>query len=94
MTIIKTAIVGSDGKVVDASLPSRLGAGELNATYAIANPVLSVTRNIDGTVASTTENGVVTTYTYNTNGTVATSTRGGVTRTFSYDANGNVTGAA
>jgi len=72
--------------------PLTVAAG--NATYAIANPVLSVTRNPDGTVASTTENGVVTTYTYNTDGTVATSTRAGVTRTYTYDASGNVTGAS
>ncbi|NVC23412.1 hypothetical protein E7Z53_08145 [Kocuria salina] len=58
------------------------------------NPELAVTYNSDGTVASTTENGVTTTFTYNSDGTVATQTRAGVTRTFSYDDNGNVTGAA
>ncbi|MFS2090546.1 right-handed parallel beta-helix repeat-containing protein [Paenarthrobacter nicotinovorans] len=34
MPIIKTAIVDNNGKVVDASLPTRLQSGELNATYA------------------------------------------------------------
>jgi len=58
------------------------------------NPTLSVTYNDDGSVASTSENGVLTTFTYNTDGTVNTQTRAGVTKTFSYDANGNVTGAA
>jgi YD repeat-containing protein len=73
------------------------GAGlnaALTATYASANPTLVVTYNPDGSVASTTENGVLTTFTYNTDGTVSTQTRAGVTKTFTYDANGNVTGAA
>lgn len=65
-----------------------------NATYVPGNPTLVVTYNPDGSVASTTENGVLTTFTYNTNGTVNTQTRAGVTKTFTYDANGNVTGAA
>jgi len=59
-----------------------------------ANPDLTVTYNPDGSVASTTENGVLTTFTYNTDGTVDTQTRNGVTKTYTYDANGNVTGAA
>lgn len=58
------------------------------------NPALTVTYNADGTVATTTQDGVLTTFTYNADGTVKTQTRGGVTRTFTYDANGNVTGAA
>jgi YD repeat-containing protein len=58
------------------------------------NPTLVVTYNGDGSVASTTENGVLTTFTYNTDGTVKTQTRAGVTKTFTYDASGNVTGAA
>ena len=68
--------------------------GALNATYVPGNPTLVVTYNPDGSVASTTENGVLTTFTYNADGTVSTQTRAGVTKTFSYDANGNVTGAA
>lgn len=58
------------------------------------NPDLVVTYNPDGSVASITENGVLTTFTYNTDGSVNTQTRAGVTKTFTYDANGNVTGAA
>jgi YD repeat-containing protein len=66
----------------------------LNATFVPGNPTLTVTYNPDGSVATTTENGVLTTFTYNTDGTVNTQTRAGVTKTFTYDANGNVTGAA
>ena len=65
-----------------------------NVTYISANPTLVVTYNGDGTVATTTENGVLTTFTYNTNGTVNTQTRAGAIKTFTYDAAGNVTGAA
>jgi YD repeat-containing protein len=75
-------------------VPDRLNQSNLKATFAQANPVLTVTYNSDGTVASTVEDGVTTTFTYNSNGTVNTQTRAGVTRTFTYDANGNVTGAA
>lgn len=65
-----------------------------DARYAIANPTLSVTYNVDKTVASTTENGVTTTFTYNTDQTVATETRGGVIRTFAYNTDGTVSGAS
>lgn len=65
-----------------------------NATFVPGNPTLVVTYNPDGSVATTTENGVLTTFTYNADGTVNTQTRAGVTKTFSYDGNGNVTGAA
>jgi len=81
-------------KVADASLPTRLGDTALSATFVPGNPTLVVTYNSDGTVASTTENGVLTTFTYNTDGTVKTQTRAGTTKTFTYDASGNVTGAA
>lgn len=84
--------------VPDAALAGRVVAGAtataLNATYAIANPTLTVTYNTDGSVASTVENGVTTTFTYNPDGTVNTQTRAGITRTFTYDGNGNVTGAS
>ncbi|ANP74553.1 hypothetical protein [Cryobacterium arcticum] len=66
---------------------------QLTATFVASNPTLIVTYNGDSSVASTTENGVLTTFTYNTDGTVKTQTRSGTTRTFTYDANGNVTGA-
>lgn len=65
-----------------------------NIAYVPGNPTLVVTYNGDGSVASTTENGVLTTFTYNTDGTVATQTRAGATKTFTYNASGNVTGAA
>lgn len=81
-------------KTSTVELPDRLSVEALNATYAIASPVLTVTYNGDGSVASTVENGVTTTFTYNTDGTVATQTRAGTTKTFTYDASGNVTGAA
>lgn len=64
------------------------GGTSLPTTYVAANPLLTVTYNGDGTVASTTENGIVTTFTWNTDGTVATQTRAGITRTFSYGAFG------
>lgn len=94
MAIIKTPILGSDGRVKDESLPDRLGAGKLTESFVPGNPTLAVTYNGDGTVATTTENGVLTTFTYNADGTVNTQTRAGVTKTFTYDASGNVTGAA
>lgn len=76
----------------DVTNPASAAGIALSATFAIANPALTVTYNGDGSVASTTENGVVTTFTYNGDGTVATQTRAGVTKTFSYGAYG-VTGA-
>jgi len=82
------------GTLADARLPVTAQAATLTATYVPGNPTLVVTYNGDGSVASTTENGVLTTFTYNTNGTVNTQTRAGVTKTFTYDAAGNVTGAA
>lgn len=90
------AFMGRTGAVtlLDADLPERLSETELNATYGAANPTLAVTYNGDGSVASTVEDGVTTTFTYNGDGTVHTQTRAGVTKTFTYDANGNVTGAA
>lgn len=94
MAIIKTPILNGAGKIVDANLPDRLLGTELAAAYVPGNPTLVVTYNGDGTVATTTENGVLTTFTYNTDGSVNTQTRAGVTKTFTYDANGNVTGAA
>ncbi len=72
----------------------KLHARAHNATYVPGNPTLSVTYNPDGTVDTTTENGVLTTFAYTSDGTVHTQTRAGVTKTFTYDANGNVTGAA
>jgi len=77
-----------------ASNPASATRTALNATFVPGNPTLVVTYNSDGTVASTTENGVLTTFTYNTDGSVNTQTRAGSTKTFSYDASGNVTGAA
>lgn len=88
------AALGSDSKLLEENIPERLTDGELSATFVPGNPTLVVTYNPDGSVASTTENGVLTTFTYNPDGTVNTQTRAGVTKTFTYDANGNVTGAA
>jgi YD repeat-containing protein len=53
----------------------------------------AITYNGDGTVATVTENGILTTYTYNTDGTVATDHRGAVTRTYTYSG-GNLVGIA
>lgn len=90
------ALVGAPADTAIATAIN--GAGEtkaaLDTNYGIANPTLVVTYNGDGSVASTTENGVLTTFTYNADGTVNTQTRAGATKTFTYDANGNVTGAA
>jgi secreted trypsin-like serine protease len=47
--------------------------------------------NPDGSIASVTSNGVITTYTYNPDGTVATDSRSGITRAYTYT-NGNLTG--
>ena len=81
-------------KVADANLPAASKAAAIAATYVPGNPTLVVTYNGDGSVATTTENGILSTFTYNTDGTVNTQTRAGSTKTFTYDANGNVTGAA
>lgn len=61
-----------------------LPLSQLDARYVPGDPVLAITYNADGTVASVTEAGITTTYTYNADGTVATSTRLGVTRTYGY----------
>lgn len=58
-----------------------------------ADPVVALTYNADGSVATSTEDGVVTTYTYNDDGTVATTARLGVTRTYTYE-DGLLTGVA
>ncbi|PZT93648.1 MAG: hypothetical protein DI630_26780, partial [Gordonia sp. (in: high G+C Gram-positive bacteria)] len=47
------------------------------------------TYNGDGTVASTTEGGITTTYTWNVDGTCHTETRLGKTKTWTYDGSGN-----
>lgn len=64
-----------------------------DANFSPADPVLVITYNDDGTVASVVENSITTTYTYNSDGSVATSTRLGTTRTYSYDGD-NLTGVA
>lgn len=61
--------------------------------YVPADPVLVITYNADGTVASVSEDGVVTTFTYNADGTIDTQTRLGVTRNYTYT-DGNLTGVA
>ncbi len=48
MAIIKTAIVGDDGKVKDASLPDRLAAGQMNAAYA---GLIQLAKNPDSLIA-------------------------------------------
>lgn len=65
----------------------------LTGIYSLADPIISVTYNEDGTVETSTEDGIMTTYTYNGDGTVATSTRLGVTRTYTY-VSGNLTAVA
>lgn len=64
-----------------------------SSAYVSSDPVLAMTYNADGSLASVTENGVTTTFTYNGDGTIATSTRAGVTRTYSYTS-GNLTAVA
>ena len=63
-------------------------------TFVYSNPAASYTYNADGTVATVTENGIVTTYTYNPDGTVATINQNAVTRTYSYNADGTISGVA
>jgi YD repeat-containing protein len=99
VTAPTAAVLGFGGRtgfvtLQESDLPGRLSPESLSATYGLANPTLAVTYNGDGSVATTTENGVLTTFTYNTDGTVNTQTRAGITKTFTYDASGNVTGAA
>lgn len=69
---------------------------DLGGTTIIPDPPIpptgtTITYNPDGSVATVTENGVLTSYTYNGDGTVHTDTTQGVTRTYSYDTNGNLT---
>ncbi len=66
----------------------------LAQSYAPVSPTTGITYNLDGSVATVTENGVTTSYTYNSDGTVATDVRAGVTRTYTYDGSGNLTGIA
>lgn len=63
-------------------------------TYPYADPVVALTYNGDGTVATSTENGITTTFTYNGDLTVATTTRLGVTRTYSYNGDGTLAAVA
>lgn len=61
-------------------------------TFAPADPTQGITYNVDDTVATVTENGVVTTFTYNADKTIATSQRGsGPVRNYTYSA-GKLTG--
>lgn len=93
--------VGDDFKlppavnVENANLPDNLQPAALNATYAIANPVVaSVVLDANGNRTSWTENGVSCSATYGPDENMLTLTVGGVSRTFTYDSNGNMTGAA
>ena len=63
----------------------------LNVAFEAASSASSYTYNADGTIATSTENGVTSSFTYAL-GQVLTETRNGVTRTFVYDIHGNVTG--
>ncbi|AXH50493.1 minor tail protein [Gordonia phage Ruthy] len=64
----------------------------LDATYAPLDLVADgITYNPDGTVASSTEGGITTTYTWNTDGTCHTETRLGKVKTWTYDGAGNPT---
>ena len=103
MTAIRTGYRNGDdfyptGDVIDTdALDTHLDAkglspAALSATYAGAFPdSQAITYNGDGSVATVTENGVLTSYTYNGDGTFATDTRLGVTRAYTYTA-GNLTG--
>jgi len=51
------------------------------------------TYNADGTIATSTEGGIATTYTWNADGSIATETRLGKTKTYTYDASGRLTGS-
>lgn len=75
----------ADGAALAGAIPS--------GTYVKGDPTLALTYNADGTVATSTEDGIVTTYAYNADGTVASTTRLGVTRTYTYSG-GNLTAVA
>lgn len=53
-----------------------------------------LTYNTDGTIATSTEGGITTTYTWNANGTIHTEARDGLTKTYTYDGSGRMTGSA
>jgi len=65
--------------------------GGKNSFPVVFSAADAITYNTDGTVATSTEDGVLTTFTYNTDGTVATEIRQGLLRTWTYDTAGNPT---
>ena len=77
------ALITDDNSVIRAAVDERIGA--------VGNKLVAdgITYNGNGTVASSTEGGVLTTYTWNADGTCATETRLGLVKTWSYDGNGN-----
>lgn len=77
--------LGPGDKVRDKHLPDRLKKDSLDGSYAPLRLVADgITYNSDGTVASSTSNGVVTTYTWNSDGTVNTETSQGFRKTWVY----------
>ena len=82
--------------VTDAAIASNVSSGDsdtraaLDATYGRLELLADgITYNSDGTVATSTEGGITTTYTWNADGTCATETRLGLVKTWTYDASGN-----
>ena len=76
-------------------LNPRISTADATGTFAPLGLVAdAITYNGDGTVATSTEGGVLTTYTYNVDLTVHTEVRLGKTKTYTYAGNGNVTSSA
>lgn len=62
-----------------------------DAVEADKSPDVTIAYNLDGTIATVTENGVVTTFSdYDTDGNVLTSTRNGIVSTYTYDGEGRL----
>jgi hypothetical protein len=68
-------------------------AAALSAAYVGRMDAASYTYNADGTVATETVGGYVTTYSYNADLSVHTAIRNGVTLTYSYNGDGSVASA-
>ncbi|UUG69887.1 hypothetical protein SEA_MORKIE_26 [Gordonia phage Morkie] len=81
----------SDSLIAGAvSTPGSEAKTALDAAYAPLDLVADgITYNPDGTVASSTEGGITTTYTWNIDGTCHTETRLGKVKTWTYDSAGN-----
>lgn len=82
------------GDVVSAKADFTSGSSYNAANWNLVRATLladGISYNSDGTIATSTEGGITTSYTWNADGTVATETRMGKVKTWTYDASGRPT---